>query len=127
MTNCVVREFVPHLQANSSQLSFLQRPLSGLEATRNGSLGHEARSLRTADYRSTSPSRLPKVFENVPPRDLNFTGREEHLAAIHALHINSQAIKHVAIHGLGGIGKTSLAIEYAYRPKVSIKLPRFPL
>jgi class 3 adenylate cyclase len=59
----------------------------------------------------------PTIFENVPPRDLNFTGRKDALRLLHRLLVKAQrpaAIIQAAIHGLGGIGKTSLAAEYAY-------------
>jgi hypothetical protein len=70
----------------------------------------EGRSLR-------SPSEL-NIFENVPPRDHNFTGRENQLSELHRLLAETHsptAITQAAIHGLGGIGKTSLATEYAHR------------
>lgn len=56
----------------------------------------------------------PKLFENVPPRDLNFTGREIQIVELHNLLMGANRTQ-VAIHGLGGIGKTSLATEYAHR------------
>jgi tetratricopeptide (TPR) repeat protein len=43
----------------------------------------------------------------------NFSGREEELATIAAALSNDDAI--VAVHGLGGVGKTSIAREYAWR------------
>ncbi len=58
------------------------------------------------------------LFEGVPPRDLNFVGRDGGLGALDKFlrqPTNRSAAKHVAIHGLGGIGKTSLAAEFAHR------------
>ncbi|HEX9987019.1 MAG TPA: FxSxx-COOH system tetratricopeptide repeat protein [Chloroflexia bacterium] len=59
---------------------------------------------------------LPPVW-NVPHRrNPNFTGREELLGKLQeALMSRQPAALTQAIHGLGGVGKTQLATEYAYR------------
>ena len=64
-----------------------------------------------------SPSR-PRTFRGVPPINPHFMGREHHLKELRSkLHEagNSGAFTPVAIHGLGGIGKTTLVVEYAHR------------
>lgn len=62
------------------------------------------------------PGALPEVW-NVPHlRNPNFTGRDELLQALRdALASGRPAALTQAIHGLGGVGKTQLAVEYAYR------------
>ena len=57
------------------------------------------------------------VVWNVPyPRNTNFTGREEILKQLEtALASGTPAALTQAIAGLGGVGKTQTAVEYAYR------------
>ena len=60
---------------------------------------------------------LPPVW-NVPSRNSFFTGRDEILTHLHTQLQAGQATalsQPQAITGLGGIGKTQLAVEYAYR------------
>ncbi len=54
---------------------------------------------------------------NVPyPRNPHFTGREDLLARLHEYFCSDGATAlSQAISGLGGVGKTQLAVEYAYR------------
>ncbi|MEV0176373.1 FxSxx-COOH system tetratricopeptide repeat protein [Streptomyces sp. NPDC050803] len=65
-----------------------------------------------ADRRST-----PAVWGNVPPRNPNFTGREELLEALHRRlrREKATAVLPNALHGMGGVGKSLLAVEYLYR------------
>ena len=61
------------------------------------------------------PGALPPIW-NVPhPRNLNFTGRKKLLDDLRALLTAGQMTALSALHGLGGVGKTQLALEYAYR------------
>jgi transcriptional regulator with XRE-family HTH domain len=64
-----------------------------------------------------TPSALPPW--NVPyRRNMFFTGREDILAHVYTILRKSEmAALPQAISGLGGIGKTQIAIEYAYRYK----------
>lgn len=61
--------------------------------------------------------RLPRVWGDVPPRNPNFTGREELLSRLHKelLTVREAAVLPQALHGMGGVGKSQLAIEYVHR------------
>jgi hypothetical protein len=61
-------------------------------------------------------SAFPAVWGNVPPRNPNFTGRRELLQFLHErLHEGTTAVLPEAVHGMGGVGKSQLAVEYVYR------------
>jgi predicted ATPase len=63
----------------------------------------------------------------VPPRIASFTGRAKQLDKLDAIlmrdkpaavtqgHDKPAAVGRAAVQGMGGVGKTSLAIEYAHR------------
>jgi tetratricopeptide (TPR) repeat protein len=58
----------------------------------------------------------PRIWGTLPPRNQNFTGRRELLDLLgQRLREGTTAVLPEAIHGMGGVGKTQLAIEYAYR------------
>ncbi|HSB53690.1 MAG TPA: toll/interleukin-1 receptor domain-containing protein [Gemmatimonadales bacterium] len=59
--------------------------------------------------------RVPAVW-NVPPRNPHFVGRTELLTELRQrLRSGEHTLVVQALHGLGGVGKTQLAIEYAHR------------
>ncbi|MFC6883329.1 FxSxx-COOH system tetratricopeptide repeat protein [Actinomadura yumaensis] len=63
-----------------------------------------------------SAGRVPEVWGRIPPRNKNFTGREELLSRLRAgIAGQVTAVVPHALHGLGGVGKTQMAVEYAYR------------
>ncbi|MEV4619443.1 FxSxx-COOH system tetratricopeptide repeat protein [Asanoa sp. NPDC049573] len=60
------------------------------------------------------PGSLPDVWQ-APPRNAMFKGREKDLAELRE-RLSAQASGSVqSIHGMGGIGKSTLALEYAHR------------
>jgi tetratricopeptide (TPR) repeat protein len=82
----------------------------------------------TEPDRAASRGQQPVIWGDVPPRNMNFTGREGILTRLRELARQQgdgpeQQITAVlpedplpqALQGLGGVGKTAVAIEYAYR------------
>jgi hypothetical protein len=63
------------------------------------------------------PGQGPEI-SNLPARNPNFSGRDKLLEELHAnLQVGSAAalVPRGALHGLGGVGKTELALEFAHR------------
>jgi tetratricopeptide (TPR) repeat protein len=62
------------------------------------------------------PRTIPPVWR-VPTRNASFTGRNDVLEKLHDQLIGSSTavVLPVALHGLGGVGKTQVAQEYAHR------------
>jgi tetratricopeptide (TPR) repeat protein len=60
------------------------------------------------------PGVLPAVW-NVRPRNPGFVGRDSFLVSVHEQLCSAARAVVQALHGIGGVGKTQLAIEYAYR------------
>ena len=58
----------------------------------------------------------PAIWGNMPPRNLVFTGREDLLHRLEQdLRTGPTAVLPHALHGMGGVGKSQLALEYVYR------------
>jgi tetratricopeptide (TPR) repeat protein len=71
---------------------------------------------RSVPQRPRFPGALPPIWNLPHLRNPNFTGREDLLTRLRqALTSGQPAALTQAIHGLGGVGKTQLAVEYAYR------------
>lgn len=65
---------------------------------------------------AVTPTGVPAVWGNVPQRNKNFTGRTQLLTDLRRkVTAGATALVPHALYGLGGVGKTQLAIEYAHR------------
>ena len=79
------------------------------------------RIIAAAERQSQAAPPPPRPFIGVPPRIASFTGRVEELDKLDAILIHdkpaavTQAVGRAAVQGMGGVGKTSLAVEYAHR------------
>ena len=85
--------------------------------------GAQPQSRVSADEAPRFPGELPPVW-NVPfhPNPF-FTGRDLLLAELQArLQAPAVAVRRVVLIGLGGVGKTSVAVEYVYRHQADYDL-----
>ncbi|MGI8445844.1 MAG: FxSxx-COOH system tetratricopeptide repeat protein [Streptosporangiaceae bacterium] len=66
---------------------------------------------------------VPQIW-NVPNRNADFTGRENILERLHdeLAGDGTAVVLARAVHGLGGVGKTQVALEYAHRFKADYRL-----
>jgi tetratricopeptide (TPR) repeat protein len=80
------------------------------------------RIIAAAERQSQAATPPPRPFIGVPPRIASFTGRAEQLDKLDAILMHDKpaavtqaSVGRAAVQGMGGVGKTSLAIEYAHR------------
>jgi tetratricopeptide (TPR) repeat protein len=81
-----------------------------------------SRILAAAEGRSQALEPPPRPLIGVPPRIASFTGRADELDRLDAIlmqdkpaAVTQPSVGRAAVQGMGGVGKTSLAIEYAHR------------
>jgi len=70
----------------------------------------------TQQWPGHGPRTAPANIRVIPPRNPHFTGRADRLTQIHTeLTASSSTPAIRTLYGLGGVGKTELAVEYAHR------------
>lgn len=81
------------------------------------------RIIAAAEGHSLAQRPPPRPFVGAPPRIASFTGRADALDRLDEILIGGgkpaavtqRSVGRAAVQGMGGVGKTSLAIEYAHR------------
>jgi tetratricopeptide (TPR) repeat protein len=80
------------------------------------------RIIAAAERQSQAAPPPPRPFIGVPPRIASFTGRVDELDRLDAIlmrdkpaAVTQASVGRAVVQGMGGVGKTSLAIEYAHR------------
>lgn len=76
--------------------------------------GQAGRLSRLGGSGPRRPGALPSIW-NMPARNPGFTGRDGLLMAVRESLLGSDRAVVQALHGMGGVGKTQLAVEYAHR------------
>ncbi|MFE0250320.1 FxSxx-COOH system tetratricopeptide repeat protein [Streptomyces sp. NPDC059010] len=87
--------------------------LRGDHATLTDLFETAVREVRTPAARSAGSQPRPATYR-LPPRNINFTGRDAALRELRQRLISGDGGAMQVVHGLGGVGKTQLAVEYAY-------------
>jgi hypothetical protein len=80
------------------------------------------RIIAAAERQSQAAPPPPRPFIGVPPRIASFTGRADELDRLDAILMHDKpaavtqaSVGRAAVQGMGGVGKTALAVEYAHR------------
>ncbi|WP_371408741.1 FxSxx-COOH system tetratricopeptide repeat protein [Micromonospora zamorensis] len=97
--------------AGSDEVTARRRLLSAVKQIQPPSGGHRYRR----EHRSPDgfPGRFPEV-SNLPPRPRDMVGRDDEIFELWAgFQESGSAVQ--AVCGMGGVGKTALVLEYAYR------------
>ena len=102
----------PEAQAKARLLEGVASATSGrAKPTSKPGFPGAGRAISTA---ARFPGTLPSIWR-VPARNPNFTGRDDELTAMKTSLTADSTVTVHSVSGLGGVGKTRLAIEYAHK------------
>lgn len=106
------------MSAARQQMGIPAPAVAGTKPARRGTTnGAQHRPMRPR------PPVQPHIWGSVPPRNSKFTGRTDLLELLdHHLQQGTAAVLPHALQNMGGVGKTQLAIEYAYRHQRDYKV-----
>jgi tetratricopeptide (TPR) repeat protein len=117
---------LPHEKADAQRISMIDNGVvaSGRATVELHGTNVAARDLHIFNLYSGEEPSAGKPLYQLPPRLVDFTGRSQEIEKVEAELLNGDGhpwFSAFCLHGQGGVGKTSLAIEVAYR-----LLDRFP-
>ncbi|MEV5954695.1 FxSxx-COOH system tetratricopeptide repeat protein, partial [Streptomyces sp. NPDC051987] len=121
MTDTTASEYQHAAEGTASGTPAREIPVPSADGQPGADLSSPGRAVPgpAAPESRQTPQRasVPVVWGNVPPNNPNFTGREELLAQVHEqlLTGDTSAVLPHTLHGMGGVGKSQIAIEYVYR------------
>ena len=84
-------------------------------ADKIGVVAQAGSNVKIDNLNIASPKAERPIPSNVRQGSKNFVGREDELAEIHAKLQEGQGVIVCAVEGMGGVGKTELALQYASR------------
>ena len=105
-------DMVGQSEAEAEQLVLSALKERAKPATRPGFPGGISPSERVADQKVSFPGTAPHNLPRSGAKE--FVGRETELSNLHLQLQESRSLAITAIRGMGGIGKTELALRYAY-------------
>ncbi|WSX15064.1 FxSxx-COOH system tetratricopeptide repeat protein [Streptomyces sp. NBC_00988] len=123
-----IEEIIPAVDGTPSASARLQDDAPSSGASRED--GHGARTDRTGNPTEARPGMEMKsmgesaLLVNVPLRNTSFVGRAALLQAVEGQlgDQDTAAVLPHALHGMGGVGKSQLALEYVYRHQQDYKV-----
>jgi tetratricopeptide (TPR) repeat protein/transcriptional regulator with XRE-family HTH domain len=109
---------IPPADVLAAYERFFEVPSGRLLALRDRELAHRAATESRPEVAGPDAAGLTALPRQLPVPDANFTGRTQEMAALDAVLTRDTHVEPVvisAISGMGGVGKTALAVRWAHR------------